>query len=139
MVDSIMIGGVLHTVKVKQKNLHKFMGAWNKVYIATLTKVRKRVEKTCNLPMRTTEEIRDRIEWIDIRVDEAMAEEKLIGSDWLFYWIVWKCLEKKGWWPLKKPFRSLSHMMKETLSEEFLDVVKFVGEKVMQEVNAGKK
>ncbi len=69
-----------------------------------------------------------------LKEHDGRLKEKGKAYNWNYYvfWTVWKCLEKKGVWPFRKPFRSIRHMSKSILFEEFNDVSSFMNSKILK-------
>lgn len=49
-----------------------------------------------------------------------------------YFWVLWKCLKKKGSLFWKKPFRSRVHMKKHVWEEEFQPIVDFINIEVLK-------
>jgi len=48
-----------------------------------------------------------------------------------FYDAIWKVLVKKYFWPFRKPFRSKRHMVKNMELHEGIQVITFIGQKIL--------
>lgn len=55
-----------------------------------------------------------------------------VMPNWFFYWSVWQVIVKRGFWLWKKPFRSRRHMAKQIGRDEFMDIIHFVGNTILE-------
>ena len=60
------------------------------------------------------------------------AADSLPIPNLFYFWVVWKCLKKKGWWPFKRPFRSMRAMINNIERDEFDEIVAFAGREIFK-------
>lgn len=60
-----------------------------------------------------------------------VALKKMVIPNEFFFAVVWKCLDKSGIWPVRKPFRSKQHMAGSILYDELQDIIQFVSRFVL--------
>jgi len=71
-----------------------------------------------------------------IEVDRKLqAKGQRYNFDYFVFRCIWKCIPKKGFWPFKKPFRSLRKMIKEVRVNEYKVVTNFFNDRVLNPVN----
>ena len=68
---------------------------------------------------------------------DKIKADVVIPNDF-FFWVIWKCLVKKGIWPLKKPFHSMGNMIKKIRKDEYRKIVDFVGNEILGNMEEGK-
>lgn len=67
-----------------------------------------------------------------VDIDRKLRERgKYYNWDYFIFWCLWKVVLKKGFWPFRKPFRSLRHMMKEVRWDEFQNLFEFISVRVV--------
>lgn len=54
-------------------------------------------------------------------------EHSLIIPNKFFFWSVWTCLIKKGIWPFRKPYRTMSSMVRDINRDEYEKIISFTG------------
>lgn len=52
------------------------------------------------------------------KAKQMKEQGKNYNWNMFLFWTVWEGLEKKGFWPFRKPFRSMAHMIDSVLFEE---------------------
>lgn len=60
-----------------------------------------------------------------------IALKNTIIPNEFFFGVVWKCLDKSGIWPFRKPYRSKKHMADSLLKDEVADMIQFVSRFVL--------
>jgi hypothetical protein len=62
---------------------------------------------------------------------QDVARKNTVISNEFFFGVLWKCLDKSGMWPFRKPFRSQRHMSDSILYDELPDIIQFVSRFVL--------
>jgi hypothetical protein len=60
-----------------------------------------------------------------------IALKQMVIPNEFFFKVLWKCVDKKGIWPFRKPFRSKKHMADSILYDELAEVIQFVSRFVL--------
>lgn len=104
---TLRIGGKERDIRVKYKDAVKILRCYNQVYRNAKTAFQV---KTKRVPT---------------------PGDSLFIPNIFFFWAVWKLLVKLGCWPLRKPFRSLAHMISEIEQDEVMGILTFLGDTIL--------
>lgn len=74
-----------------------------------------------------------------INLDLKLRKDGKAGYNFNFFifWCLYKCIQSKGIWPFKKPFRSLGYMIKRIRQNEYDDIVDFFNEHILGQKTVG--
>jgi hypothetical protein len=106
-IETISIGGEDREVKLRMIIVSKILVLYNKVFFLSVRDKEKRIGR------------------------KLKDSDSVVIPNYFYFWSIWKILVKKGFWPFRRPFRSRRKMIKEILSDEFVKMVTFIGEKVL--------
>lgn len=109
MTGTIKIGGQDYDYEVLYNDIPIFMSRWNAIYWLCKREFKKRTGK-----------------------EYDPTSDSLIIPNQFYFWVCWKCLVKRGWWPFKKPFRSMRQMIKHIRKDEFQKMVTLAGHDILE-------
>lgn len=107
-MDLIKIGGIDRAIRVRYVDVAKLLMRWNIIYGLC---------KKQFLKENGREFIPDK--------------DSIIIPHHFYFWSIWKCLVKRGFWPFRKPYRSMRQMIKDIDKNELNEMVIFVGQKIL--------
>lgn len=148
MIEHINIGGKQVEVRRKEYIKNQIVRRFNEVYssqkrkdleernVAAIREIaegqRKVAQESVNANILTPEEYKAALEKISAdQLTNELAIKTSIPNTY-FYWAAWKLIVKKGVWPFMKPFRSYRQMCKEIEMDETMEVVRFIGSKILK-------
>ena len=99
MQDTIKIGGIERNIRLRYIHIDKILKRWNVAcYLA-----RKNFEKR----------------YLEATSDTERKNIPYVVPNEFFFWAIWKCLVKRGFWIWKKPFKSMNAMIKEIVIPKY--------------------
>lgn len=148
MSDQIKIGGRDVEVRRREYICRLIMKRFNEVYTSQKRKIQEEqelaaiqivyqkqlesVQEFKDKGVITDQEYKDTVSKIHVEnIKNQMATRTSIPTKY-FYWAIWKIIIKHGIWPFRQPFRSYRHMTKEIENDEAIEIVKYIGEKIMR-------
>lgn len=111
MNGTIRIGGKDYDYEVLYLDIPKFWRVFNNTYMMCMKDFKKRN---------------------GFDYEDGKEGHQIILPNKLYFWIIWKCLVKKRFWPLRKPFRSQRQMTKRIRSNEFQEMVDLAGRDILK-------
>ncbi len=107
MIDTIKIGGEEHEIKVRYIHVNGFLKNYNRTNLQARRDFKRLYGR------------------------EPGDDDLVTIPNEYFFRVLWRVLEKKGWWLWKKPFRSYKQMVKNILKDELQDIVNMIAYRVL--------